>query len=496
MPIVIFFFGWLHWYYAVITTVLLSVAFIWLYRSDYVADHEEIALPLKHFMGIMALIGFWVLMSGNCGFSASLFDIPWRNVILSDLINYSWPVYYDQSGYALAYYIIFWMLPALVGKVFGWGAALFALWLYQTCICATAVLLVANLIKANKTSTYWLTAIVFVLWSGLNVLGAMVMQMWGHNLYAFGLNGNEAYCDRFFNGESVNFYYRSATDCIEESYNQILVWLVVPLLLKKKRMHSFIFLDLLLLPFSPWAAIGLIPLMIVLGFKELSGYIRSDGGRTALKKTVIAVFSPANVLALLGCLAVFGTYFLSGSHMSGAASSGSTSSGSFGILSVWSWTGENWRAWLIFCLCEFGIFAALIARKFKKDVLFWANVLWLAIIPFIWMGTISGRDFCMNASLPGIFIMMIYMLEYLIDRVQGKKLGLSNLLVIIVLTIAFASPVMQMCYQVQLMYANKSLSVQGNSIDFTTFDGLPLSRCENFVCADPSRSFFFTYLAR
>ncbi len=496
VPIVIFFFGWLHWYYAIIFAALLSAAFVWLYRSDYMADREEIALPLKHFIGIAALIGLWVLMSGNCGFSASQFDIPWRNVILSDLINYSWPVYYDQSGYALAYYVTFWMIPALVGKAFGWGAALFALWLYQTCICLTAVLLVANLIKAQKTSIYWLVAVVFVLWSGLNVLGTMIMQMWDHNLYPLGLNGNDSYCDNFFNGEATNFYFRSTMDCIQETYNQIPVWLVVPLLLKKKRIHSFIFLDLLLVPFSPWAAIGFIPLMVVLGFQELYGYIRSDRGFVVLKKTLLAIFSPANVLGLVGCLVVFGTYFLSGSHMSGAASNGSDAPGSFGVLSVWLWPGELWRAWFIFCLCSFGIFAILIARKFKKDVLFWANIFWLALIPFIWMGTIWGRDFCMNASLPGVFILMIYMLRYLVDHVQGKPLRFWNLLIIIVLTVAFASPVMQTCYQIQLMIASRSFSTQILTIDFDTFNGQPLNKCANFVCADPSQSFFFTYLAR
>jgi hypothetical protein len=497
VPIVIFFFGWLHWYYALAFTLILGGAFAWLYRCDYVADHERIHIPIKHFIPIVALIGFWVLMSGNCGFSAGLFDIPWRNVILSDLIDYSWPVYYAQSGYALAYYIVFWMIPALVGKAFGWGAALFALWLYQTCICVTAVFLAANLIKAEKVSTYWLVTVIFMLWSGLNLVGAAVMQMWGHNYYVFGLESNESYCDYFFrNGQATNFYYRSNTDCIEESYNQIVLWLAVPLLLKNRKMHSFIFLDLLLLPFSPWAAIGLIPLMIVIGVGELRGYLRADGGKVALVKTLRGVFSPANVLGLGVCLFVFGTYFLSGSHMTGSSSDNSGSTGSFGLLSFWSWDGDNWRAWIIFCLCEFGVFALLIARKFKRDALFWATVIWLALIPFIWMGTISGRDFCMNASLPGIFIMMIYMLRYLTEEVQGKPLGLRNLLIVIVLTVACASPVMEMCYQVQLMYAAKSLSVQTNTLDYTTFDGLALDRIDNFVCSDPDSTFFFRYLAR
>lgn len=495
VPIAVFFFGWIRWYYALVCTLAMAGGLTWLYRADYLKNREELGLPWKHLIGIGCFIGLWVLFSGNCGFGAGLYDIPWRNVILSDLINYSWPVYYD-SGYALSYYVVFWMIPALAGKAFGWGVALAVMWLYETCICTAAVLLVAFLLKAKKVSTFWTIAVVFVLWSGLNLLGQCFMQMWGRNYYEFGMNNNESYCDNFYNGESTNFYYRSNADCIEESYNQIVVWLAVPLFLQNRKMHSFIFIDLLLMPFSPWAALGLVPLMIVMGVLELKGYLKEDGGRVALKKTLAGIFSPANLLALVGILIVFAAFFSTGTRLSGTAEGATAATGPAGILTLSKFRLSNWAAYLVFVFCEFGAFALLIRKRYKKDPFFWANIVWLCLVPFLWVGSIEGRDFCMNASLPGLFILMIYMIGYLVHEVWGKPLGFKNLLIVMTLVIAFASPVLEMCNQVEIMYANKSLWTVMGSTELTTFDGAELHSINNFVCSEPADTLFFEQVAR
>ncbi|MBQ1552913.1 MAG: MFS transporter, partial [Clostridia bacterium] len=77
--------------------------------------------------------------------------------------------------------------------------------------------------------------------------------------------GVEAYCDYFFTGQSTNFYYRGNYDVLTECYNQMLFWLAVPLMLENRKIHSFAYLGLLLVPFSPWGCIGIIPLMLCIG---------------------------------------------------------------------------------------------------------------------------------------------------------------------------------------------------------------------------------------
>lgn len=496
VSIVAFFLTWTRWYFALPCTLALVGGFIWLYRCEYLVDRDEFQLPWKHVIGIAVLIGAWVLMSGNCGFGFGAYDIPWRNAILSDLINYSWPVYYETNGYALSYYVVFWIVPALAGKALGWGAALATLWLYETCICVTAVLLVTFLVKPKKTSMFWTVAIVFILWSGLNLLGQVIMQMIQASYYPFSLSGNESYCDGLYHGQATNFYYRSNIDCIENTYNQIVTWMVVPLFLKSRRMRSYIFLDLLLLPFSPWAAIGLIPLMLAMGVLELRDNIRAEGPGHALKELLQGVFSPANLLGLVGILAIFAPFFTATARMSGEAEGVTASSGAFGLLDFSQFLPSTYYGYVIFIMCEFGIFALIMLPKFKRDPFFWVTVIWLALVPFIWVGSSEGRDFCMNGSLPGLFVLMVFMLRYLRDEVAGKPLRLRNAVTVVVLTVAFASPVLQMCWQAEMICQSGQLWSLSPSTELTTLEGAELHSINNFVCPTPDDSLFFTTIAR
>lgn len=497
VPVVIFFFGWLRWYYAVAATAILAFGFIWLYRSDYLEKKDSVKIPWVHLVLIIAALGLWTAMSGSCGVSLSLRDITWRNTILRDLISYSWPLYYD-TGYAMAYYVVFWMVPALVGKAFGWGAALFTLWIWETLTVSVSVLLIAHLLKADKPSVFWMIAGVFMFWSGLNLVGSAITEVGGVNLYGFSMTHNESYLDAFFNGESTNFYYRSNIDCIEESYNQIALWLCVPLMLGNRKIHSFIFLGVLLLPYSPWALLGIIPLMLVLGCVEMIGYIKKSGAGKGLLKTLKELFSIPNLAMLLGCVVIFVTFFMSGAHMSGAsgAATSSSSGHAFGLLTFSKFRLANWATYLIFICCEFLVFALFLYKENKRDPLFWVMLIWLMIAPLVWVGTISGRDFCMDGSLPALFVLMIYMMQHLKDKVMGKPLGFFNLAFVVVLTIAMASPALELCYQVEKMYAAKSISVMETPEKVYSFEGQPLDSISNFVCADPSKSFFFKYLAK
>jgi len=502
VPLVIFFFGWLHWYYALIATALLGYGFVWLYRSDYRDDRGKLELPLLPLLAIALAFGLYTAASGSCGVSVGFNDIPWRNAILSDLVSKPWPVVYD-SGYALAYYIAFWMVPALVGKVLGLGAAFFTMWVGETGIMFVSFLLIAHLLGVRTTKRLWFVAIVLMLFSGLNLVGAIGFDMVDHNLYGFGLSYNEAYCDYFFNGESTNFYYRSNIDCIEESYNQIILWLAVPLMLQNRRIHSYMFIGLILLPFSPWALIGIIPLMVALGVMEVVRNVRSGemDGRAVALRTVRDVFSPANVTALVVCGFVFASFLAAGiltsASTGGAVTSGATQAqGAFGILTLSRFHLSNWAVYVVFCLLEFGIYAAFLFRSHRRDPLFWTVVGWLMVVPFLWVGTISGRDFCMNASLPALFTLMIMICGCFLDEVAGKPLHLREAAFVLVLTVACCAPLMQLAQQGKILYEHREPFVMMGNSDLTTLEGRSNSSVANFTCAHPDESFFFEHLAR
>jgi hypothetical protein len=74
----------------------------------------------------------WVALSGIGGFGLQNWDFNFRNAVLHDLVDYSWPVVYPQ-GRILLYYFTYWLPAALAGKIFGWfGANIFLfVWIRQ-----------------------------------------------------------------------------------------------------------------------------------------------------------------------------------------------------------------------------------------------------------------------------------------------------------------------------------------------------------------------------
>ena len=503
IPLIFFLFGWTKWYVALLGALFLSAGLLWLYRHDFMVDSRQITLSIGHVVAIIAILALWVAFSGNCGFSYGLDDIPWRNTILADLINYDWPVTY-HDGFSLAYYFAIWLIPAAVGKLLGWGAALFTLWLYETCLVVTAVFLIGILLDAQGPAVFWMITVVFMLWSGLNLVGSACMEIVGKNEQGFKLDSNEAYCDVFYYGEATNFYYRSNFDCISESYNQIAVWLVVPLMLFNRKARSFIYLEVILALFSPWVVIGLIPLMIALGVLQLIDEARRRRKEGLSRPSALAfwtireVFSPANCCALLVAIPI-ALFIFAGLQQTavGAVMSSDVGRGFFGILTISAFNGYNWMGYILFITCEFLVFAVFLFRKFKSDPFFWVVIASLMLIPFFWIGNIAGRDFCMDASLGSLCVLMIFVMRYLKDEVMGKPLTLRNLAFSVVLIVAFMSPVFQLANDVSVMYAHKSLWVITNDADVPeTLEGLPAKSIANFVCEDPAHALFFNLFAR
>ena len=517
LPSIVFFFGWLRWYWAVPATVLLVAGLVWLYRRDYLVRRDAISIPAKHFVPIVLIVMFYVAFSGNCGIGFGGYDIPWRDALLHDMIDFEWPVYYS-TGAALCYYQVFWMVPALVGKAFGWVGACIVMGIQETIIIVDALLLIFGLLGSNRPAHFWMVTTVFLLWCGLNIFGAAISHVVGFHPFEFSYNMEYA----------GRFEFRCNLDCIQESYNQIVVWLAIPLMLGNRKIHSFLFLALLILPFSPWVFAGLIPFMVVLGVVELRGYAKAlkagmdpqDAGAQGLdarstqdtgargkgahsKKRALPtpfwalreVFSPANTVALIVCGVVFGSWFVAalqpGSYASGEAGAGGAGLVTFGYLGP-----KKLAGFVIFAICQYGIFAALLFRKHKKDPVYWTMIAWLTIAPFIWVGQYMGNDFCMDATLTGTTVLMIMMMDLVQNDIMGKPRSLRGALTIVLLVIAMAAPVMQLGWYAQNLIEARSLHVVRQSTEITTYEGLPLEKTENFVCPEPEDTFFFTTLSR
>ncbi|MBR6254376.1 MAG: hypothetical protein IKR22_02970, partial [Clostridiales bacterium] len=140
LPVIIFFFGYLKIWWAILFSLVLGGGAFLAMRDFGKKDGElpnlqEKTLELKPSCIIFLLIVLPIILYwGGIGeFGCCSEDHRVRFAILNDLVEYKWPVVYDFSTQqnpavaaslgsgtaAFAYYFVFWMIPALFGKIFG-----------------------------------------------------------------------------------------------------------------------------------------------------------------------------------------------------------------------------------------------------------------------------------------------------------------------------------------------------------------------------------------
>ena len=491
IPTLLFFAGWLKWYWAILFSGILLIGAYCCIKKDYWCNVDKIEVSLSVLTGAGIAFTLWVLISGSCYFSQGNWDTIWRNTIFYDLVNRKWPVYYPEKNGYLCYYFAFWMVPALFGKLFGGrlDVAFFALACWFIIILFTVFLLIAYYFRNYKKNFLRTIVLFMIMWSGINILGMFLVNHLGIYSPAMHWGINENYCDYFWvDGEAFNFYYRSNEDFICENYNQIPIWIATALMLQNRKIHNYAFIGLLLFPFSPWGTVGIAALMI------------ADALRFTAKHNIILLLKEAlsvqNVCALFSVFLVFVTFFSNQNLYADKENYG------LRLLPINKMTPQMWQGVLIFWLCEFGIYYYFLWKKSKKDHLFITMMLSLLIIPFLHIGPKGGRDFGMNVSLPAIYLLMIYMLgyiaqEWLSDDIPiNRKFRVSNFLLIVMLLLSFTTPVFDWMSKISTMNKYGSISIQDKSVssfaDLLGYEGIFLAP----ISENADESIFFEFFAK
>lgn len=182
-----------------------------------------------------------------------------------------------------------------------------------------------------------------------------------------------------------------------------------------------------------------------------------------------------------------------------------------------SWGTLKIIVYLRFVIIEFGALAGLIAKRNKKNVLFYVTVLQLLVYPFFNLGVNS--DFTMRASIPAIFMLYVLCYKYLLtEKVKipatsetevenpKKNKNVTNVnvfyvIVVIFLLIGAVTPCVEFYrgfYQVWLRGINDpatdnyiTLNHEANPVDPDS--SWPPT---NFVSVDYDNTPFFKYIAR
>lgn len=503
VPIIVFFLTWLHWYIAIPTILMLGVAayqFVINVSSHFskVEDRKNIAVVAS----VSIIIFIYLLSTGHGGFVGSIgYDIPWRNAIYHDLICQSWPVIYEYSHSALVYYITFWLVPAGISSLFGfgeWGSnVILFLWTYIGLLLFMSLL--RSYLKVSQKQLIVIT-LIFLFWSGLNIIGMFIVDQLGFMNFRLDSEwGWEAwwYTGISYDGIGMAYMVRTVFDGLSNTYHQFVPTLLATILfLKYRDAKSIIFIDILLLPYSPFGFVGLFLLI----FPELLKQGIKFTKMSKFKQFMKQVFCLDNVLLICSVLPVFFFYFIVNASSENISGSVNGSVGNYAAFLSAPLTAYGSVRIFVLCLYYifyFWVFMIFCFRYCKDKFLFWSVIGSLFIIPFFKIGL--GTDFCYNASVPGFYIIMIFMMRECL-RLGETRITIRTVTISLIMVLAFVTPVLQMasaykkCVRYESIVVNYDHAKLGGT--FSNKSTKEVSSNLNFIVRHYDETVFFKYLSK
>lgn len=330
-------------------------------------------------------LGFCI--SGAGGVGPQGFDQIKHNAVLADLIAHPWPVLYSPDQ-PLVYYLAYYLLPALLGKVGGWILANLALagetWLLYV--------LAALWVTASAKHTPKASLLVFVFFSGLDPIGNWIVRgSWGYDPWWARLQFSDPAILIISVPQHVAIGWIGAaavleSDRLREPCLAVLVWSLSPY-------------------WSPFVTLGLTPFV-------LFTWLRHQGFRRHLTLQI------AIVLLVLAPAAL---YFRAASP----------------ALETYNWStmGVSLSVFLLFVFLEWGIYGVLLAalegrRLFGRSFALLAMVS-LAVIP---LPSFPGyTDYVARASIPALFFLALQVADSALEGLRRRELravGLSGVLLL------------------------------------------------------------------
>ena len=390
IPFIIFCMGWLRLSVAVPAVIIILIALWQLFKNSPILTFD-FSLSTRMAAFSLLLTGAWILLSGIGGYTFQNWDHHWRNAVLHDLIKYDWPVFYatPETGpiKMLVYYVGYWLPSALVGKLLGWGAANFFLFLWAW----LGVFLVSlHLASALKTSPVK-AALLLIFFSGMDALGALFLSPEYPTLFP-AVTHLEAW-----NG---SLQYSSFTTQLFWVFNQAIpAWLCIAAIItlsqrdesKTDTRSTLVFFWSLCFFFAPLASVGLLPYVLI----EL---IKQTDFQSPFKN-----LNPAIIFAAISIFLLSSFFFAS-----------NTAAQSRGFQS------NAIKDFLTFFLLEGGILWLLLAPVKWHDPRWMVTGILLAAIPFIQLG--SGNDFVMRASIAPLFYLMLLTAETIFNKPTPRLL--------------------------------------------------------------------------
>jgi len=207
------------------------------------------------------------------------------------------------------------------------------------------------------------------------------------------------------------------------------------------------------------------------------------------KKIIKDIFSIPNICGIVTIFCVFFLYYkinTFGSHIS--------------LYVPWcAFDTMRISTLFIFYVLNFGVYTVILYKENKKEKLYYGIIITLLLIPFIAFG--GSSDFCMRASIPSMFIMMIYMLLFLNKALSSCDIILANktrvIASIVCLTICATSFLFTYMQHTKEHLQKEEFPIYSDEI--ITWSDKKIGDviwAENFICTEWEDSIFFRFFAK
>lgn len=477
-PTVLFYLTHLRWYFGLLSSAVLGAA-VFFYRKGLnderpaglpgKADGDAFELSPGSLLFCLLAAAAWTYLSGIGGFFAQSLDFNNRNAILHDLLDHPWPVYFPETDSALTYYLGYWILPALLGKgggllfgpAFAWTLANLMQFLQTVWLLLLAFLLLLSYLRRGEHVAG--IVLLFIFFSGMDGLICFLREEWSPHIEWW----------------SVTWEYPSMTTSLFWVYNQAVpAWIMTLLFLHSAGdIRTYALIGLICLPYAPFPLVG----MVVLCAGCFCVALVRNRNRKAVWKMV---FSPENLLAVMGMIPML--LFLTSNH--------AVDGDPFHMemyREYYPTLGNYLYKYVLFLGIEWGIYAAILFSRFRKDPVFLLSCASLALIPLFQMGA-NYNDFVMRASTPALTLLCVYCIRFLTQPSPRQRRLLSWALAA-ALTIGALTGATEMKRGFAEFRLNGYRSVVRDEY------GSVLNAKEEvnyFLCTDVSDSFFYRVLAK
>lgn len=480
IPFLIFAVGWMGKRYWVPILLVLAVCYWKICKDTPAYWRPELSKEnILKIVFICLIIFIWVYFSGIGRLVFQNKDHNCRNAIYEILVSYDWPIVnYDVtsgmyekgiSATSLIYYIGFWLPSAVIGKIFGVNVG----YGFQVFWAILGICLIYYFICARKEKLVVWPLVIFIFFSGLDIVGQYLRN---ENILML---ENSAHIEWWVSP----YQYSSMTTQLFWVFNQAIpAWLCTILAYMQKNNKSLVFiLACCMLP-STFPFVGLIPFVLFWMFGRNYGIQKNIGKKKYVEQYIRCwvkdTLTVQNVLGG-GIIGIFSFLYL----VSNVSGNRIMEQSTFGALHE-----NNLLKYIMFIIVEIGVYVCLLYKLNQNNKLYYLTVFCLCIIPPIKVG--NGADFCMRASIPALFLLMLLVIDGLSDSRKTHKSTYYGL--ILALCIGSVTPM----HEITRTFSETVNRVNEESQVYeTSVEPVDILTGSNFS-GQINDNFFFKYIAR